>query len=227
MVDQSIQISERVSALVDGQLSGEEFVQTLAELESDPQARAQWDTYHLVGDVMRTGQVQLRTHDAEFVHRLRQRMLQNAINNIAESQDETKAIAHNLPNPKSANDASWRLVAGLASVALIGVLTWQGLSWPRGSDADAGARVAQQTGPVATQLPPAVRLAEAPATSSGQLLVRKDGTSALVMAPEPQVMIRDPQLDALLAAHRQLGGASALQMPSGFLRNATFEEGGR
>jgi sigma-E factor negative regulatory protein RseA len=36
-------------------------------------------------------------------------------------------------------------------------------------------------------------------------------------------MIRDPRLDELLAAHRQLGGASALQAPAGFLRNATFE----
>lgn len=36
-------------------------------------------------------------------------------------------------------------------------------------------------------------------------------------------MIRDPRLDQLLAAHRQLGGANALQAPSGFLRNATFE----
>ena len=39
-------------------------------------------------------------------------------------------------------------------------------------------------------------------------------------------MLRDPRLDELLAAHRQLGGA-ALQMPSGFLRNATFEGPGR
>jgi sigma-E factor negative regulatory protein RseA len=37
------------------------------------------------------------------------------------------------------------------------------------------------------------------------------------------VMMRDPRLDELLAAHRQFGGASALQNPSGFLRNATFE----
>ena len=36
-------------------------------------------------------------------------------------------------------------------------------------------------------------------------------------------MIRDPGLDEMLAAHRQLGGASALQTPAGFLRNATFE----
>lgn len=38
-----------------------------------------------------------------------------------------------------------------------------------------------------------------------------------------QTMIRDPRLDQLLAAHRELGGVSALQKPSGFLRNATFE----
>ena len=38
-----------------------------------------------------------------------------------------------------------------------------------------------------------------------------------------QVMIRDPRLDELLAAHRQTGGTTALQMPAGFLRNATFE----
>jgi len=52
--------------------------------------------------------------------------------------------------------------------------------------------------------------------SSGLALLTADGASAL--------MIRDPQLDALLAAHRQMGGTTALQMPSGFLRNATFDE---
>jgi sigma-E factor negative regulatory protein RseA len=36
-------------------------------------------------------------------------------------------------------------------------------------------------------------------------------------------MIRDPRLDQFLAAHRQFGGANALQAPAGFLRNATFE----
>jgi sigma-E factor negative regulatory protein RseA len=36
-------------------------------------------------------------------------------------------------------------------------------------------------------------------------------------------MLRDPELDALLSAHRAMGGNSALQLPSGFLRNATFE----
>ncbi len=41
------------------------------------------------------------------------------------------------------------------------------------------------------------------------------------------VMIRDPRLDQWLAAHQQLGGSSALQVPAGFLRNATFERPAR
>lgn len=53
---------------------------------------------------------------------------------------------------------------------------------------------------------------------------------AEVSAPSqdaPAVMLRDPQLDALMAAHQQMGGHSAWQMPSGFLRNATFERPAR
>lgn len=206
MVDLSIQTSERICALVDGQLSADEWAQTLADLESSPQARAQWDTYHLVGEVMRHGSVELRTHDADFLLKLRQRMAQDAIENIAIDQTNIGATVINKPVPLSANASSWRWVAGLASVAVASVLTWQGLNWK----AEAPAQLAAVAAP-----------------ASKALLVRKDGTSALVMAAEPQVMIRDPQLDALLAAHRQLGGTSALQMPTGFLRNATFEEGAR
>ena len=50
---------------------------------------------------------------------------------------------------------------------------------------------------------------------------------AVADADGQQVMIRDPRLDELLAAHKQFGSTSALQMPAGFLRNATFETPGR
>jgi sigma-E factor negative regulatory protein RseA len=36
-------------------------------------------------------------------------------------------------------------------------------------------------------------------------------------------MVRDARLEEMLAAHKEVGGMSALQVPSGFLRNATFE----
>jgi sigma-E factor negative regulatory protein RseA len=40
-------------------------------------------------------------------------------------------------------------------------------------------------------------------------------------------VIRDAQLEALLAEHRQHGGMSALQTPTGFIRNATYDAAGR
>jgi sigma-E factor negative regulatory protein RseA len=48
------------------------------------------------------------------------------------------------------------------------------------------------------------------------------GASPVVEASAAPI-VRDPRLDRLLAAHRQLGGATALGTTSGFLRNATFE----
>jgi sigma-E factor negative regulatory protein RseA len=58
---------------------------------------------------------------------------------------------------------------------------------------------------------------------TGQPQLVKAPTSAPVIAEAGAPLIRDPGLDKLLAAHRQLGGATALGTSSGFLRNATFE----
>ena len=97
----------------------------------------------------------------------------------------------------SANDSTfrWKLLAGVASIAAVLAVSWTVLS-------NLG-----QTG-AAPQL--------AQSTSSTVPVVAQTTT-------ESPVMIRDPHLDALLAAHKQFGGTSALQMPAGFLRNATFE----
>lgn len=56
-----------------------------------------------------------------------------------------------------------------------------------------------------------------------QLASATTGTPATLAAANAAPMIRDSRLDQLLAAHRQLGGATALGNSSGFLRNATFE----
>ena len=56
-----------------------------------------------------------------------------------------------------------------------------------------------------------------------QLAVLPSPTLAATATDSSGPMIRDPQLDELLATHRQFGGPSAFQMPAGALRNATFE----
>eukprot|EP01034_Spumella_vulgaris_P042995 gene42994-53352_t len=64
------------------------------------------------------------------------------------------------------------------------------------------------------------QLASAPVAPPASVVAVSDG------AGQP-VMLRDPRLDELLQAHKQFGSTSALQMPAGFLRNATFEEPSR
>ncbi len=106
----------------------------------------------------------------------------------------------------AANDGSfrWKMVAGMASVAAFAAVGWSviGTGGPLNGGSQSQLATAQQ---------------QAPVVVPGNVLARS----------EPGVMIRDPRLDEMLAAHRQLGGASALQTPAGFLRNATFESPAR
>lgn len=206
MTDKSMANTELVSALVDGQLRGDEFVRAMALLERSSEARQSWHAYHVVGDVLRTGQAAVSAHEADFVLGLRARLQQEALPSRLQAAPDSMIPDAALPSARdrqgeqrpSANDRHWRLVVGLASVAMVGVIAWQGF---QGSGST---RAQLASVPVAT-------LASTP---------------QLAVSPAP-VMLRDPQLDALLAAHRQFGGTSALQMPTGFLRNATFEEGAR
>ena len=64
-------------------------------------------------------------------------------------------------------------------------------------------------------------------TSPSQLAVVPSPALDTAALQAPTVMLRDPELDALMAAHQQMGGHSAWQMPSGFLRNATYERPAR
>lgn len=202
MSDQQQRNSELVSALMDGALDGDDLARALEELAADPLVDGTWDTYHLVGQAMRSSTELVQAHDPAFVKRLRQQLVLETPEFIASSPLLTRAESQKVLQSTVANDFWWRRVAGLASVALVSVLAWQGVAW-MGPGRPVDTTLAQSSA------------APVPMTAA-QTLVTADGASPL--------MIRDPQLDALLAAHRQVGGATALQMPSGFLRNATFSE---
>ena len=223
--------AELVSALVDGQLQGEAFASTVDWLTHAESARASWHTYHVVGEVLRTGETQGCGRDADFLQRLRLGLQQpdridrtdradmfvpvqevaTAIPAVpvkasAEASDETSA-ATKLQHT-SANDTffSWKGLGLAASFAAVVLTGWSLL----------GSFQPEQTAAQLAQTAVPVQLTPAEAAQTGSLA-----------QAEPLVMMRDPRLDALLAAHKQFGGTSALQTPAGFLRNATFEGAGR
>ncbi len=204
--------AEQLSALSDGQLQGDAFVQAVMSACADEGALETWNTYHLIGDVLRAQDLSGRGGELAFARRVQARLqieplpvsnAENATYLIAVPADSVRADGVNAIkfNKPAANDAQmrWKLVAGVASFAAVAAIGWNLVGGGLGLSNNAPS------------------LAQAPASEP-----------VLQTSGQPgQYMLRDPRLDELLAAHRQAGGTSALQMPSGFLRSATFEPTGR
>jgi sigma-E factor negative regulatory protein RseA len=206
-------IPEHVSALADGQLRGDEFARAVQALCAQDELRERWQTWHLVGDVLREGRHLPCTDTARFVATLSQRLAAEPLR----PQPTIAAVRPAEAGAEAANEPvfRWKLIAGVASVAAAAAIGWNWVG--AGGGVPAGAQLARQQQPAAPG-----------GGASALLAASTPGTSTTVPTrvvvgtdTAPQVMLRDARLDQMLAAHQQAGGAS--QMPSGFLRNATFE----
>lgn len=196
---------ELVSALADGELRGDAFAQAVGLAAGD--GRPTWALYHLVGDVLRS---------PELAHHGRGDLLAAVRAGMAEAEmprPQAQPLVGQVAQPETRSEERaanlsvfrWKMVAGFASLAAVSAIGWNAMV---GLRADNGAQVAVAA-PV--QVVPSQSAANVVAAAAA------DGQNG------PQVMLRDARLDELLAAHKQLGGTPALQMPAGFLRNATFE----
>jgi sigma-E factor negative regulatory protein RseA len=213
MMQEALKNRELVSALVDGQLQGEEFAQATDWAARDVEGQVTWQAYHAVGEVLRTGDSMASGRDAAFLARFKLKLQHEPLQ--SRQTDDVKLIAIDAMDMPArgqiglindaANDATylWKRLAGFASVLAVlavGFLAsgiWDG----------------QTAAPQLAQVP-------AETVQPGQI-------ASTLVGEGPPVMIRDAELDAHLAAHRQFGGTTAFQVPTGFLRNATFEGGGR
>lgn len=206
-------------ALLDGELSETELSDWLAREPALGEAATHAQTCQFIGDALR-GQVPLAgcTSASIFLAGVQTRLLNEvplAAPHAPRSLPQVAEVAQ--VSAPAANDAvfRWKLVAGLASLAAVMAVSWSVI-------VPAGA------GPGGA----APQLALAQPSPEGAGLALAVATSARAAAPlainTPQgVLIRDAELEALMAEHRQHGGVSALQMPAGFLRNATFDANAR
>jgi len=199
---------ERVSALMDGQLRSQEFAHAVLAACDDADAQETWDTYHLIGDVLRAGAAAHGHTAPNFVARVQaclqaEGIAKAPVAEVSSQRPDSGVVQHMPSRQPAANTDSfrWKMVAGFASLAAVVAIGWNSAStvW------------APAAAPQLAQAPQAVAspLVAVAVPSMGQ------GGGA--------VMLRDPELDDILAAHKQQGDSSALQMPAGFLRNATFD----
>lgn len=206
-----------LSAMVDGELSASELDALLESLPSG--SLANWHAYEVIGDVLRGHADPTGIQPAaDFLAAVRIGLgaSNTEVQEAPRPVVEAARVLSGGERREAANDAvfRWKLVAGFASLAAVMAVSWSMISGS-GSTGAAGAQLASgSTG--STSAPVLVSTVGAPAANSPVAVNTGQG-----------VLIRDAQLEALLAEHRQHGGMSALQMPSGFIRNATYEAAGR
>jgi len=137
--DEQLSPRECISALVDGELSGDDWAAAVALTQED-EALADWQLYHLVGDVLRSSDLAAGRHDNAFVTRLSARLQAEAPATLQPqaAAPEVAALPPPLVKP-AANDGvfRWKMVAGLASVVAVAAVGWQ--MWGVTQPADTGA----------------------------------------------------------------------------------------
>ena len=194
-----------LSALVDGELSGDDLPGLLERLAQDESAQRACRSYQLIGDALRGSLVSPTTAvpPHAFVAGVRARLQAQSL----DQPDRQPAEVRHVREP-AANDEvfRWKLVAGAASLAAVFAVSWSVIGGvPQGTGGQAAQQLAltQPSNLVAAPVQPPVQ-------------------AVVVNTPQGPVL-RDARLQELLAEHRQYGGMSALQMPAGFLRDATYQ----
>lgn len=191
---------ELLSAMVDGELRGEELEQALACAES-AEGCASWELYHLVGDVLRSPDLAHHSQHnlltglrAQLAQEPALQLQSSQLQQVAAGMEQTQAPVVALRDPAANHSVfRWKVAASFATVAAMAALGWNLVATPVDGQ---GAQLASAPG----------------------------ANSSVVVATENGSVLRDPRLDALLANHQQYASRASLQMPADFLRNASFEE---
>lgn len=195
---------QALSDLMDGATDAAGAAAASQAWRLDGQARQDWHTYQVIGDVLRTPELAPRSAsaDAAFLAALRTRLAQEPVV-IAPVVIAPEVIAQPIKRRPGWRNAM-AVAAGFAAVAVV----VNGLPW--GTSGPATEPVVASTAKPTTPSP--VLSAARPSAASTQAL-------APVMLVNDQRMVRDAQLDRYLSAHRQYGGAPAMAVPGGVIRS--------
>jgi sigma-E factor negative regulatory protein RseA len=218
--------AEELSALADGELDGECVARACAQWRSDPEARATWHAYQLIGDVLRSEDLASQSgRDAAFLMGLRGRLAAEPV--VLAPHGATSPVAAATRPAVSSERRKWgwatssAIAAGFVVVAGVLVVTREP------APVVAPASAVAQAGPALAAPTPG----DPPVGMAQQVVAgANDPTS-----PRPEVstvlangqLIRDAGLDRYLAAHKNFSGTAALSVPSAYLRGASLDNPGR
>lgn len=212
----------RLSALADGELTDREFQALLLEQGDSSEMHAIWTSYQVISDALRgSGGAASWRAPQDFLAGVRTG-LQGAPGDSVSAPDAlplTATTRHvDAQAVHAANDPvfRWKMVAGLASLAAVMAVSWTVLGTSQATPGGGAQLALVESVPAQKSSAPAIVVA-------GE---SRNASQPVVVNTNRGPLIRDARLEALMAEHRH-GGVSALQMPAGFLRNATYDDAGR
>lgn len=190
---------EELSALVDGELMPDDVRRACAAWRNDAGARQNWHAYQLIGDVLRSDDLaSAPARDEAFLQRLRGRLADEPVVLAPQAVPAAAGVAVSSGRRLRRWHAGAAVAAGFVAVAGVLVAT-------RGP--------APEPAPALAGVPPAIMPVGANPDA---------GVEPVAFVTDGKV-IRDARLDRYLAAHKNFAGASALGVPSAFLRSATTD----
>lgn len=202
---------EKLSALIDGELDRPAVALACEAWREDPEARASWHAYHLIGDVLRSDDLAASAvADARFLAALRSRL---AGEPVVLAPDAMTAAESPVVLASAAGRARRKWIAPTAVAA--GFMMVASVSLMSRSPSPSTPSVSLATAPA--------RAVVIPASAAAAMTPMVDAR-----ASAPRVLIRDPRIDRYLSAHKEFANSTAIGgFSSAFVREASTDAAAR
>lgn len=209
---------EALSALLDGQAGSHEVAEVCARWAHDPQARAAWARYHLIGDVMRSEEVGRHDRGEAFLSRFRERLAAEPVvlapGRVTVPAPAAEAAAMALsPAPLQRRRWSGPLSVAAGFVAVVAALLNTGVDF----GGQSGIGVASVGGS-------SLSLSQGAAWSGAGSSLESAPTFSRPAAPDVPVahVLRDPRAEETMLIRSSDGGAPTFSAGGGVIRQVSY-----
>jgi sigma-E factor negative regulatory protein RseA len=188
-------MKSRISALMDGELGGEEAPETLEALAQEGEARDAWRAYHLISDALRD----TRLVSQGFSRRVAARIA-----------DEPTVVAPGRL-PVQPRNARWFALSAAASVAAVALVGWLAFA-------------PQHPGAPLPELAASARPAAPPQAAAGAQAPAGAAAQSVAAAPKEAAHVPPPSTaDDYLLAHQRYSPRNSLQGVAPYVRTVSGE----
>ncbi|HET8871248.1 MAG TPA: sigma-E factor negative regulatory protein [Aquabacterium sp.] len=229
---------EALSALADGEATTSDIGRACAAWKDDVRAKQAWQTYHLIGDVMRSDDLAKGAGSADFLNKFRERLAQEP---VVLAPSRSQATPEVVVTPAALKRRAWSGPFAVAAgfMLVVGAVVSTQMSGLGGKAIDS-AQVAQ------SNVSPNRNVAwQANSPDIGSVALASSGNAPVLSGMPVQqasnvsvegasfsrpdasapVLIRDPQVDQLLASlpRHPNGQEASFASQGGMARTAAFE----